>query len=215
MHKRPAALFCRTPANQMRHVMQNQLVAAVEVLIAVVVPLFFLYLRGPWPLRARVACLLSILALWYLVYAPLHELSHIAGTYLAGGWVTSCKLIPGFRIGEFGRLWSTWDGITSEWQILINTALPYVLDMISLVAAFLLLKRNLFTGAFIVGFLAMLLCLRPAYDLVYETVAFILGERGDIFYVATIAGEGMTLSLALAGIGCSVVITGTIFRRYW
>ncbi|HLE33026.1 MAG TPA: hypothetical protein VJB38_10485, partial [Bacteroidota bacterium] len=65
----------------------NSALITVEILLVVVTPLLFLYLKGSWPLRVIVPCLLTIPLLWYFTYAPLHELSHAAGTYFVGGKV--------------------------------------------------------------------------------------------------------------------------------
>lgn len=61
-------------------------------------------------------CLITIIILWYLTYAPLHELSHIVGTYLAGGKVVDVKLIPSFWMGEFAVAWITPVGLSHPWQ---------------------------------------------------------------------------------------------------
>ena len=74
----------------------NYTLVTVEITLVIVAPLLFLYLRSSWPLRVIIPCLLSIPLLWYLTYSPLHELSHVVGTYLVGGTVTSIKLIPRF-----------------------------------------------------------------------------------------------------------------------
>lgn len=96
--------------------MNKELLMTCEILLTVFVPLLVLYLRGSWPLRMIIPCLLTIPILWYLTYAPLHELSHVVGTYLVGGRVTYIKLIPSFWAGEFGGAWITTDSITRSWQ---------------------------------------------------------------------------------------------------
>jgi hypothetical protein len=194
--------------------MQNHLIAVVVFVLTVVTPLILLYRRGPWPLHTRYACAAVIVVLWYALGAPLHDLSDAAGTYLAGGGVASCAVIPGFWPGDFGRLWMIPDGITSEWQILINTVFPLVLDIACLLAAVFLLRQSRVSGPFATGFLLMLLVLRPTFDLVWETVTFLLGGRGDIFYLGTLLGDVSTLSFALAAIGGSVIVITTILRRY-
>jgi hypothetical protein len=194
--------------------MQNHLIAVVVFVLTIVTPLILLYRRGPWPLHTGYACASVIVVLWYTLGAPLRNLSDAAGTYLAGGRVASCAVIPGFWPGDFGRLWMIPDGITSEWQLLINTGFPLVLDIACLLAAVILLRQTRVTGAFAAGFLLMLLVLRPAFDLVWETLTLLSGGRGDIFYLATLLGDVSTLSVALAAIGGSVIVTTTILRRY-
>jgi hypothetical protein len=50
--------------------MSNQLLITLEILLTIVTPLLFLYLKGTWALRNTIPCLLSIPVLWYLTYSP-------------------------------------------------------------------------------------------------------------------------------------------------
>jgi len=70
--------------------MQTYPVYAFEILLFLVIPLLVLYLKGNWPLRKVIPCLVVIPILWYFTYAPLHELSHAAGVYF--GWRQSHRL---------------------------------------------------------------------------------------------------------------------------
>ncbi len=105
--------------------MQNYLFITCEILLVVVMPLLVLYIKGNWPLRKVIPPLVVIPILWYFTYAPLHELSHAAGSYLVGGRVIDYKLIPSFWLGEFDGAWITPSGITQTWQQLTMTAFPY------------------------------------------------------------------------------------------
>jgi len=183
--------------------MNNHLLITLEILLVVVTPLIFLYLKGTWPLRATVPCLVSIPILWYPTYAPLHELSHIAGTYLVGGTVVDYKLIPRFWLGEVGRAWIKSDGVTQTWQQLITTSFPYILDVLCVAIGVLVLRRDFSKNPFLIGLVFMLLCLRPAFDFVCESIAFLGGDRGDFYAIQGIIGSTFTwlfifLSLALS-----------------
>jgi hypothetical protein len=191
-----------------------QLLITFEILLALVAPLLFLYLKGNWALRNTIPCLLSIPILWYLTYAPLHELSHIAGTYLVGGQVVDYKLIPRFWMGEFGRAWITPVGITHTWQQLIMTSSPYILDVACLVAGIYVLRQNFSRNPFVVGSVFMLLCLRPAFDFVCETIAFLSGDRGDFFHIEGIIGSFVMWSFLLLSIGLSLVSIVIVLRRF-
>ena len=182
----------------------GKLLITFEILVVVVTPLLFLYLKGNWPLRTTVPCLLSIPILWYLSYSPFHELSHVAATYLVGGQVVYMKLIPSFWLGEFGRAWITPVGITQSWQRLIMTASPYVLDVVCLAVVIPFLRRGFSKNAFLVGLVFMLLCLRPAFDFVCESIAFLSGFRGDLYAIQQIVGPFAIWSLILISIGLSI-----------
>jgi hypothetical protein len=185
-----------------------------EILLTIVVPLLILYRRGTWSQRSTAPCLVAIPVLWYPVYSPLHELSHVAATYLVGGNVTYIKLIPSFWLGEFGRAWIKTEGVTQQWQQLLTTAAPYLFDLACLVAAIVLLKRTFSRNPFLVGFLFMLLCLRSAFDFVCESVGLLSGDHGDLFAIQSIIGAGLTWSFIVVSLGLSLFSIATILRRY-
>jgi hypothetical protein len=186
----------------------------LELLAVLVTPLLILYLRGTWPLRMTIPCLLGIPLLWYLTYAPIHELSHAAATYLVGGKVVAMKLIPRFWLGEFGRAWITPEGLTENWQQLIMTASPYILDIVCLAMAIVLLRRGFSKNAFVVGLVFMLLCLRPAFDFVCESIAFLTGDRNDLYFIEGHIGTLMMRSLLLLSIGLSLFAIVVVVRRF-
>lgn len=166
------------------------LLVTVEILLVIVAPLLILYLTGRWPLRIVIPCLLVIPVLWYLTYAPIHELSHVLGTYLVGGSVTQIKLIPSFWKGEFaGGAWITPQGLRAPWQQFVMTSSPYVLDGLSVAVGFFALQRRHLIRPFALGVAFMLLCLRPAFDVLCETVGFALGARGDLYHLALALGR--------------------------
>ena len=184
--------------------MQNYLVNTCEILLVVVMPLLVLYLKGNWPLRKIIPPLVIIPVFWYFTYAPLHELSHAAGVYLVGGKVIEYKLIPSFWLGEFARAWITPIGITQSWQQLTMTAFPYLLDIVCFIVAIFVFRRGFSSNPFFIGLAFMLLCLRPAIDFVFESIGFLSGWRGDVWYMQQIAGPFATWSFILIAIGLAV-----------
>jgi len=167
------------------------LLVTIEILVVIVAPLLILYLTGRWPMRIAIPCLLVIPVLWYLTYSPIHELSHVLGTYLVGGSVTELKLIPSFWHGEFGRAWITPQGLRAPWQQLVMTSSPYILDGLSVAVGLFALHRRNLIRPFALGVAFMLLCLRPAFDVICETVAFALGGQGDLYHIAQATGYPM------------------------
>jgi len=184
--------------------MQNYPLTTCEILLVVVMPLLILYLKGNWPLRKVIPALVIIPVLWYFTYAPLHELSHAAGTYLVGGKVIEYKLIPRFWLGEFGGAWITPSGITQSWQQLTMTAFPYMLDIVCFVVAIFVFRRGSSRNPFFIGLAFMLLCLRPAIDFVFESIGFLSGWRGDLYNIQQIVGPFAIWSFILISIGLAV-----------
>ena len=184
--------------------MRNYPLYTVETLLVVVVPLLVLYLKGNWPLRKVIPCLVVIPILWYFTYAPLHELSHAAGIYLVGGKVIGYKLIPRFWLGEFARAWVIPSGITQSWQQLTMTAFPYLLDVVCFIVAIFSFWRGFPRNPFLIGLAFMLLYLRPACDFVFEPIAFLSGDRGDFYALQQIVGPFAIWSFILISIGLAV-----------
>ena len=192
----------------------NHLLITFEILITVVAPLLVLYLRGAWKQRTMMACMSTIPILWYFVYAPLHELSHLLGAYLVGGQITEVKLIPSFWAGETAGAWIKAEGITNEWSQLIMTISPYFLDLLSIAVGIYILQRKLSSNAFLIGFLFMLMCLRPTFDFVCETIGFAAGFRGDLFHIALTVGGVATWTLLALSIAFSIYAIIVVIGRF-
>ncbi len=194
--------------------MSNRMLITGEILLVIILPLIVLYLKGNWRLRNIITALLLIPALWYLTYAPLHELSHIAGTYLVGGSVVDYKLIPRFWAGEFEIAWITPVGLTYSWQKLAMSSAPYVFDLACIAVGISVLRRRVSANAFVVGLVFMLLCLRPAFDFVCETVSFLDGFQGDLYNIQVIVGKPTIWLFLLTSLGLSLFSILTIVRRH-
>lgn len=194
--------------------MINYTLITVQILLVIVAPLLLLYLRGPWPRRSSVLCMVAVPVMWYPLYAPLHELGHVAGTYLALGTVVDYRLVPRFWEGGFGHAWIKSEGLRLDAQWLISTSFPYLLDLLCIAAAYVLLRPESVKRPFWVGFLFMLLCLRPAFDFVFETVAFVRGGRGDIFYIETIIGTTGVWAFLVTACAASIFSIAGILDRY-
>ncbi len=189
------------------------LLVTLEILIIIVAPLLILYLRSPWPERVTIPCLIVIPILWYLTYSPIHELSHVLGTYVVGGTVSEVKLIPRFWHGEFGRAWITPQGLSEPWQQLVMTSAPYALDGLGIAVGFITLRGVVLHRPFVIGVTFMLLCLRPAFDVVCETVAFARGDRGDLYHIAKVTGSPVVWLIMMFLVGFSVLTIVCVLRR--
>lgn len=188
------------------------LLTTFEILLTIVTPLLALYLRGRWPLGAVTACLFGIAAVWYLTYAPIHELSHALGTILVGGRVVDIKLIPSFWEGTFAVAWVRTEGLGQSWPVM--TGAPYVIDVAFVVAGLVVLRRRLSRSALVVGLLFMLLCLRPTFDLVCETVGFVGGFHGDLWHLHLAVGSAALWAFLLASFALCLLSVVVVLRRY-
>jgi len=186
----------------------------LEILVIVVAPLLVLYLRATWKQATMIACVSTIPILWYFFYAPIHELSHLLAAYLLGARIVEVKLIPRFWAGETAVAWIKSEGYTSEWTQLIMTISPYILDLVSIAVGVIILQRKLSRNAFLIGFLFMLLCLRPAFDLVCETIGFVAGFRGDLFHIALTIGTFPIWTFLALSIAFSFYAISIVIRRF-
>ena len=190
------------------------ILVTLEILVVLVTPLLILYLTRPWPLRIVIPCLLVIPVLWYLTYAPIHELSHVLGTYLVGGSVTETKLIPSFWKGEVAVAWITPQGLREPWQQLVMTSSPYVLDGLSVALGFVLLGRGrLLDRPVALGVVFMLLCLRPTFDVLNETVAFARGSQADLYHIALAIGSPMLWLSSVSLLGFSLLTMARLLMK--
>jgi hypothetical protein len=184
--------------------MQNYLLVTCEILLVVVMPLLVLYLKGNWPLRKTIPPLVITPVFWYFTYTILHELSHAAGLYLVGGKVIDYRLVPRFWLGEFSGAWVTPSGNPQSLQPLTFYAFPYLLDVVCLVIAIFVFRRGFSRNPFLTGLAFMLLCLRPAFDIVGETIGLLTGWRGDLYNMQQIVGPFAIWSFILISIGLAV-----------
>jgi hypothetical protein len=193
--------------------MQNYLLVTCEILLVVVTPLLVLYLKGNWPICKVIPPLVIIPVIWYFSYTILHESSHAVGLFLVGGKVIDYRLIPRFWLGEFGGAWITKSGITQSWQLLTFHAFPYMLDIVCLVVAIFVFRRNFSRNPFLTGMAFMLLCLRPTFDIVGETIGLLTGWRGDLYNMQQIVGPFSLWSFILISIGLAVYsISSTLYH---
>ena len=183
-----------------------------EILLTIVTPLLALDLRGRWSRRTVTGCLFVIPVVWYLTYAPIHELSHALGTVLVGGRVVEIKLIPSFWEGTFAVAWVTSEGLGQSWPIM--TGAPYVIDVACIIVGVVALRPRLSRNALVVCLLVMLLCLRPTFDLVCETVGFVGGFHGDLWHLQLIVGSAALWSFLLVALALGLLGVVVILRRY-
>jgi hypothetical protein len=192
----------------------DYLLTTVEILLTVVAPLLVLYLRGTWKQQTMVVCMSTIPILWYFVYAPIHELSHLLGAWLMGAQIVEVKLIPRFWVGEIAVAWIKAEGFTNEWSQLLMTASPYILDLVSIAVGLYVLQRKFSKNAFVIGFLFMVLCLRPAFDFVCETIGFAAGFRGDLYHIALTVGDFTTWAFIVLAIAFSLYAIVAVIVRF-
>jgi len=117
-------------------------------------------------------------------------------------------------LGQVARAEVTSEGIVNSWQQSISTGFPYILDIVSVAAALWLAKKRFPKTAFLAGLTFMLLCIRPLFDLVCETVGFLLGEKGDLYFMNQILGRMPMWVCLVFSIGLALLSISAVLRQY-
>ena len=194
--------------------MDRQIIITMEILLAIVLPLLFLYLKSNWSKRSIIFCSSLIPLFWYLTYAMIHELSHMLGTYLAGGWVTDFKLFPRLWPREFPPAWINSEGLTQTWQNLLCGSAPYIVDVICIGVGLFILRRRFITNAFIVGLIFMLLILRPTYEFMSELTGFLSTSWSDYNGIRSMIGNDLIWLYIIFSLALSLGSVLVILRRF-
>lgn len=169
--------------------MSKGFVITLEIMTIIWAPLGILYARGRWSKWWMAVNLPILYAAWFLTNSPVHELSHVAGVYAAGGTVTETRLLTRFWKGEYDIAWIHAQGILAAWQQLVVGALPYLVDAVSIACGLLVLRRKPFRSSFLTGLLFVLLVLRSLFNVVSNATGLILERIGDLAGIEILTGS--------------------------
>ena len=167
----------------------NAVFRLIEILLLIVLPLMILYLRSGWEKKEIVLNLIALPLIWYLLYAPIHELSHMLGCIIVGAEITDFRLFPRFWEGSFGFAYvDIKGGFNENFSSLVILISPYLLDLLSIIAGYYILTRLKIKNSFLVGFIFLILCLRPLYDVIDNYIG-IFFNHSDLVLTIKIIGE--------------------------
>jgi hypothetical protein len=186
----------------------------IEILALIVLPLLIFYLRSKWP-QKEIFILMTILPLlWYLFYAPIHELSHILGCIIVGAEIKDYRLFAHFWEGDFGFAYvDIAGGLDVNFKSLIILISPYVLDFLSLIIGYFILSRHKTKNSFLTGLIFLFLCLRPAYD-IFDNYLGIFYNHSDFVLVIKIIGYFLTYSYGLITAAFAAYAISRILNKY-
>jgi hypothetical protein len=182
----------------------------IEILLIIVVPLIIFYLRSDWKQREITLNLIILPLIWYLFYAPIHELSHILGAILVGKEITDYRLFAHFWEGSFGFAYvEVRGGLATDIKSLIILVAPYILDVISFIAGYLILTKIRIENSFLLGLIFLFFCLRPLYDLIDNYIGIIY-SHSDLVMVSEIIGSFTTLAFGIVSAFTGIAVTVSI-----
>jgi hypothetical protein len=106
----------------------REIIGGVSAGLIIAFPVIRFYQKCNWSKKQNLAAILGVLFLWFLIQAPLHELSHLIGAKLVGTTIIDYQLIPKYWTGDFANAW-----VRLEWQTtfqeFVITASPYFRDL--------------------------------------------------------------------------------------
>ena len=131
----------------------NAIYRVIEILVLIIFPLLVLHLRSNWVSKEIYFNVIILPLIWYLFYAPIHELSHILGCIIVGSKITDYRLFAHFWEGSFGFAYvDVQGGLDVNMNSLIILISPYILDFISIIIGYYILTRYKIKNSFHVSF---------------------------------------------------------------
>ena len=192
----------------------NAIYRVIEILVLIVFPLLVLYLRSNWTNKEIYVNVIVLPLIWYLFYAPIHELSHILGCIIVGSEITDYRLFAHFWEGSFGFAYvEVQGGLGENMNSLIILISPYILDFISIIIGYYILTRYKIKNSFLLGLTFLIFCLRPLYDIVDNYIG-IFYNNGDLVLTSKIIGEHITYRYGIISVTISIIAIILLLNKY-
>jgi hypothetical protein len=192
----------------------NPFFRIIEILILVVLPLLFLYLRSNWPQKAINVNVIILPLIWYVFYAPLHELGHILGCFIVGLEIKDYQLFAHFWEGNFGFAFvDIKDGYGENMNSFVILILPYMLDLISIVIGYYLLTGYKIINSFLFGLAFLLFNVRPLYDLVDNFIGYFF-NHSDFVLAIRIVGSLVIFTFVIISIIIVITLIILLLKRF-
>ncbi len=192
----------------------NPFLRIIEILILIVLPLLAFYLRSSWPNREINFNVIILPLIWYVFYAPLHELSHILGCFIEGADIKDYQLFAHFWEGSFGFAFVDIKGGYGEnMNSFVILILPYILDLISIFIGYNLLTRYKIKNSFLIGLVFLIFSVRPLYDLVDNFIGYYL-NHSDFVLTSRIVGNLVIYTYVIISIIVGVILILLLLKKY-
>lgn len=192
----------------------NPFIRIIEILVLVVLPLLLFYLRSSWLQKEIYINVTFLPLLWYVFYAPIHELGHIVGCLLVGLEIRDYQLFSHFWEGSFGFAFvDIKEGYGENMKSFVVLLMPYFLDLISVIIGYFILLKYKIKNSFIVGIVFLILCVRPIYDLADNFIGYFL-NHSDFVLASRIVGKSIVFTFVISSLVISVTLTLFLLKKY-
>lgn len=195
----------------------NSFFRIIEILLFVVLPILLFYLRSNWPKKNIIIYAIILPLIWYVLYAPLHELGHVLGCFFVGADIKDFQLFAHFWEGNYGFAFVDIKGGYGEnMNSFIILILPYILDLISILIGYYLLSKYKIRNSFLAGLVLLLFNIRPLYDLADNYIGYYL-KHSDFVLASRIVGHSVififVITSIITGIS-SILLLLAKYKRY-
>ena len=192
----------------------NPFFRIIEILILVVLPLLVLYLRSNWPNKVIYVNVIILPLIWYVFYAPLHELGHILGCFIVGLEIKDYQLFAHFWEGNFGFAFvDIKEGYGENMNSFVILILPYILDLISIVIGYYLLSKYKIINSFLFGLVFLLFNVRPLYDLIDNFIGYYF-NHSDFVLPSRIVVSLVIFTFVIISIIIGIMLIILLLKKY-
>lgn len=192
----------------------NAFYRIIEIHVLLILPLLVIYLRSNWGNKEIYFNVIILPLIWYLFYAPIHELSHVLGCVIVGTKITDYRLFAHFWESSFGFAYGdVQGGLDVNMHSLIILISPYILDLISIIIGYYILTRYKIKNSFLLGLTFLIFCLRPLYDIVDNYIG-IFYNHSDLVLISKIIGEYITYSYGIISVTISLIAIILLLNKY-
>ncbi len=192
----------------------NPFFRILEILILVVLPLLVLFLRSNWPIKVIYVNVTVLPLLWYVFYAPLHELGHVLGCFIVGMEIKDYQLFAHFWAGNFGFAFvEIKEGYGENMRSFVILIMPYVLDLVSIAIGYCLLTRYKIKNSFLFGLVFLLFSVRPLYDLVDNFIGYFY-NHSDFVLASRIVGSLAVFSFVISSVLVGITVILLLLKRF-
>lgn len=191
-----------------------QTVNLVVILLLAVAPLYGTLRRSHWsPLTVK-WLMAAIPLLLFPLNAPIHETSHMLGTWLAGGSIGQVRLWQPFWQADAPVAMIQTSGLTTPARQFVSSVFPYAVDAALLACGAFIVRRPRIRSAWRFGAFFLFLVLKPSFDIAANVAAWSVYGIGDFGQMAGILGRVSTGALQASLLAGAIGLTVAVVRRY-
>jgi len=176
-------------------------------------PLIKFYQRSNWAKKQNLINILLLSFLFFIIYAPLHELSHFIAAKLTGVEIINFQFFNKYGVEDFQNAYIE-TGERSIFQDFVILIAPYVKDIIFAFVSFLILRTKHIRLSFFVGMIFSIGLLYSIFDIVDNFFAYLIQDFGDWNRLSRIIGDFWTSVIGVGMFSITLYLTYLIFSIY-